>query len=316
MHQDNSSFITEFILLGFTELPNLKTFLILLFTTIYIFTLSGNFLIILLVSTSSRLHTPMYFFLSNLSLSEVLFTTNIVPNMLQNLLLAAGTITLTGCLTQYYFFGSTTTTECFLLAIMSYDRYLAICQPLRYSALMELHLCAYAVICAWLTSFSISTITLLLLRKLNYCGPNEIDNFFCDHKPLIELSCSDTQVVKIESFIFACIITLLPFIVIIITYVLIIYAILKIPSAIGRKKAFSTCSSHLAVVCTYYGTLITLYVTPNKRSKFNLSKILYLLYTVVTPLLNPIIYSLRNQEIHKALTRALMDLNFLSKKKL
>ncbi|XP_075424100.1 olfactory receptor 11L1-like [Ascaphus truei] len=313
MTAENETIVTEFLLLGFQSHYNLKIFLFLLFLTIYILTLSANLLIILLVSTSSHLHSPMYFFLINLSLSEVVFTTNIIPNMLQNLLSGDGAISVPGCLTQYYFFSSTATTECVLLAIMSYDRYLAICNPLRYTTLMDPRLCANLIIWAWLSGFIISMFTLILLCKLHYCGSNAIDNFFCDLTPLIELSCSDTFVVEIESFLFASLLTLFPFIFIIVTYIIIIYTILKIPSATQRKKTFSTCSSHLAVVFTYYGTLITMYVAPSRKQIFNVSKVLSLLYTVVTPLLNPIIYSLRNREIHAALRSALRNLRTIAK---
>ncbi|KAM4809965.1 olfactory receptor 11L1-like [Rhinophrynus dorsalis] len=313
MPQENDTVVTEFQLLGFKSLQNLKTFIFLLFLIIYILTLSGNLLIILLVSVSKRLHSPMYFFLSNLSVSEVAFTTNIIPNMLQNLLSGDGTISLNGCLTQYYFFSSTATTECVLLAIMSYDRYLAICDPLRYTSLMTIHLCIQQVIWAWIAGFIISMFTLILLCMSHYCGPNVIDNFFCDLKPLIELSCSETFLVEIESFFFASVLTLFPFVYIIITYIIIICTIIKIPSATGRKKAFSTCSSHLAVVSTYYGTLITMYVVPFRKQIFNVSKTLSLLYTIVTPLLNPIVYSLRNQEIHTALHTALSNFKFMAK---
>ncbi|XP_073532238.1 olfactory receptor 11A1-like [Phyllobates terribilis] len=297
--------VTEFFLNGFKNLHNIQIFIFCLCLIIYIFTLFGNLLIILLVAANARLHSPMYFFLSNLSLSEVVFTTNIVPNMLHKLLSEDNSISLPECLTQYYFFSTTATTECLLLAIMSYDRYLAICRPLHYSSLMNFQLCSWTAMWAWLTGLLISMITLILLCKSNFCGPNVIDNFFCDLSPLIELICSDTFMIELESFVFASLLTLLPFIFIITTYIIILYYIFKIPSSTGRKKAFSTCSSHLAVVSTYYGTLITMYVAPSRKQIFSISKALSLLYTVVTPLLNPIVYSLRNKEIHIALNSIL-----------
>ncbi|KAM3936468.1 olfactory receptor 11A1-like [Leptodactylus fuscus] len=300
MHLDNIN-ITEFTLTGFKNLYNFRILFFIFFLIVYIFTLSGNLLIILLVATNARLRSPMYFFLSNLSISEVVFTTNIVPNMLDNLLSEDGSISVPGCLTQYYFFSSTATTECLLLAIMSYDRYLAICRPLHYSSLMNFRLCCQTATWTWLGGLTISMVTLILLCKSHFCGPNIIDNFFCDLSPLIELSCSDTFLIELESFVFASILTLFPFVFIVTTYILILYNIHKIPSTTGRKKAFSTCSSHLAVVATYYGTLITMYVVPSRKQLFGISKALSLLYTVVTPLLNPIVYSLRNKEIHAAL---------------
>nr|DBA22929.1 TPA: hypothetical protein GDO54_013917 [Pyxicephalus adspersus] len=274
---------------------------------------SGNILIILLVATNARLRSPMYFLLSNLSLSEVVFTTNIVPNMLQNLLSEDGSISFTRCLTQYYIFSSTATTECLLLAIMSYDRYMAICNPLHYASLINFQVCSHITASAWVVGFTISMITLILLCESKFCGPNVIDNFFCDLTPLIELSCSDTLIIEVESFLFATLVTLLPFVFIIVTYIFILYTIIKIPSSTGRKKAFSTCSSHLAVVSTYYGTLITMYVAPSRKQIINISKALSLLYTVVTPLLNPIVYSLRNQEIHNAITMILKKIKHFAK---
>ncbi|XP_053555784.1 olfactory receptor 11A1-like [Bombina bombina] len=305
--------VCNFFLLGFQDLNDLKIILFFLFMIIYIFTMSGNLLIILLVVTTYRLHYPMYYFLCNLSLSEIIFTTNIVPNMLHNLLSGDGSITVRECRTQYFFFSSSATTECFLLAIMSYDRYFAICNPLHYTSLMNFSYCAYLVIWCWLTSFFITTLTLILLSQLYYCGPNIINKYFCDHMALIELSCSDTSIVEIETFFFASAIILLPFIFIVITYVVIIHTIFKIPSLTGRKKAFSTCSSHLSVVCTYYGSLIALYVSPSQRKYLNVSTLLSLMYTIVTPLLNPVIYSLRNQELQTALIKAIRNLNLFSK---
>ncbi|OCT98201.1 olfactory receptor 11L1 [Xenopus laevis] len=309
----NETMITEFLLLGFKSPPSVTMFTFILFLVLYIIIISGNLLIILLVSTSRRLHSPMYFFLGNLSLSEITFTTNIVPNMLQNLLCGDGVISLAGCFTQYYFFSSTASTECLLLAVMSYDRYLAICNPLRYASLMHSQLCAHLVIWSWSAGFIISMITLILLNRYNYCGPNAIDNFFCDLTPLIQLACSDTFLVEIESFIFASILTLLPFIFILLTYIVIIYNIIKIPSTSGRKKAFSTCSSHLAVVSTYYGTLIAMYVIQSPNQLYDVNRVLSLLYTVVTPVLNPIVYSLRNQDFHEAIRAFLRNVRYTLK---
>ncbi|XP_077317533.1 olfactory receptor 11L1-like [Lithobates pipiens] len=314
MYSENiTASVTDFLLLGFKNLHTFQILIFILFFVIYIFTLSGNLLIILLVASNAHLQTPMYFLLSNLSLSEVVFTTNIVPNMLQNLLSQDGSISFSRCLTQYYVFSSTATAECLLLAIMSYDRYLAICSPLHYASLINFQVCSQYATWAWLTGFTISAITLILLCESDFCGPNMIDNFFCDLTPLIELSCSDTFIIEVESFLFATLVTLLPFVFIIVTYIFILYNIINIPSPTGRKKAFSTCSSHLAVVSTYYGTLITMYVAPSRQQIFNISKALSLLYTVVTPLLNPIVYSLRNQEIHNALTILLKRIKHVAK---
>ncbi|KAM9330824.1 olfactory receptor 11L1-like [Gastrophryne carolinensis] len=312
MHPTNTT-VSGFLLLGFQNIQTFQSLFFILFLIIYVVTLSGNLLIILLVATNVRLQSPMYFFLSNLSLSEVIFTTNIVPNLLQNVLTENSAISFPACLTQYYFFSSSATTECLLLAIMSYDRYLAICNPLQYAYLINIQVSSQIAACTWLVGFAISMITLILLCVSDFCGPNVIDNFFCDLTPLIELSCSDTFVIEIESFLFASLVTILPFMFIIATYTIIIYNILKIPSSIGKKKAFSTCSSHLVVVSTYYGTLITMYVAPSRKQIFNISKALSLLYTVVTPLLNPIVYSFRNKEIHNAMNIILKQLKHIAK---
>lgn len=269
-------------------------------------------MIILLVASNAHLQTPMYFLLSNLSLSEVVFTTNIVPNMLQNLLSQDGSISFSRCLPQYYVFSSTATAECLLLAIMSYDRYLAICSPLHYASLINFQVCQYAA-WAWLAGFTISAITLILLCESNFCGPNMIDIFFlwshASHRAVMFRHNHNRSWI-----IFICNSSgITPICFIIVTYIFILYNIIKIPSPTGRKKAFSTCSSHPAVVSTYYGTLIAMYVAPLRQQIFNFSKALSLLYTVVTPLLNPFVYSLWNQEIHNALTMLLKKIKHFAK---
>ncbi|XP_075433829.1 olfactory receptor 11L1-like [Ascaphus truei] len=300
MYADNETEVTAFLLLGFNSLQNIKFLLFCLSLTIYIVTISGNVLIISLVSTSHHLHSPMYFFLSHLSLSDLLLTTNVVPNMLHVIIGNGSTISVNGCISQLYFFGVSTVIECFLLTVMSYDRYLAICNPLRYTSIMDLKLQLHLVIWPWLLGFLISLITVITVRSLKFCGPNVINHFFCDLAPLLKLSCSDTTTVEIELLVLSIPIIPLPFVFILGTYVCIFLTIIKIPSSIGRQKAFSTCSSHLIVVGTYYGTLITLYVVPSDGHLSNINKMLSLLYTVVTPLCNPIIYSLRNQELRKS----------------
>ncbi|MEE6505987.1 hypothetical protein FKM82_007442 [Ascaphus truei] len=303
MLRENQTTVTEFLLLGFPAVHNFKILLFLVFLLLYIFTLAGNFLIIALVSTSHHLHTPMYFFLSHLSLSDILMTTDIVPNMLYVIMAEGGVISLIGCITQYFIFSVSVGAECFLLTVMSYDRYLAICNPLRYSAIMDFKLCCQMIFWCWFSAFVASLCMAIMVSSFQLCNPNVIDHFFCDLTPLLEHSCSNRFIVDtVLSFLgIPCVI--LPFIFIIATYVCISLTILRISSTTGRQKAFSTCSSHLAVVCTYYGTLFAKYVVPSKGQSLNVKKITSLLYTVATPFLNPIIYTLRNKEIQAALCK-------------
>ncbi|XP_053309902.1 olfactory receptor 11L1-like [Spea bombifrons] len=298
MIKGNRTGVSEFILLGFPRLHNLKYFIFILFLVIYMMTLFGNFLIAGLVSANSRLHCPMYFFLIHLSICDIVFTTNISPNMLCAILEGRGTMSFEGCIIQFYIYGASTVAECAILAIMSYDRYAAICNPLRYRSIMDLVICLKSVTCCWLMGFLVTLSTAIMVFRLDFCGPNVIDHFICDLTPLLKLSCSDTLFVQAAIFVLSIPIILIPFVFIITTYISIFLSILKIPSKTGRHKTFSTCSSHLTSVSVYYGTLITIYIFPNK---WNVDKALYLLYTVVTPLLNPIIYSLRNQEMWRAI---------------
>ncbi|XP_075434080.1 olfactory receptor 5P66-like [Ascaphus truei] len=313
---NNHTIVTEFLLLGFQNLHSFKILLFTLFLVIYIMTISCNLLIIALVSTSHQLHSPMYIFLAHLSLTDILLTTIIVPNMLRLIWGEGGTMSVAGCISQFHFFSCTGATESFLLTVMSYDRYLAICHPLRYTTIMNLKLRLQLVIWSWLLGFAVTLILILPIGQLQFCGPNVIDHFFCDYAPLVNHSCSDISFIDVEVFVLSIPVDLLPFVFIIVTYVCISLTILSISSTTGRQKAFSTCSSHLTVVCTYYGTLIIIYVVPSREHSFNINKVLSLLYTVVTPFFNPIIYSLRNEEIGAALMRRFQYLtDFLHERK-
>ncbi|XP_063819254.1 olfactory receptor 11L1-like [Pseudophryne corroboree] len=305
MNKANHTDISEFVLLGFGKLYNLKILIFISFFVIYIATLFGNLLIIILVSTSQQLNTPMYSFLMHLSICDIVFTTNIVPNMLHDILHEVGKMSMKGCVLQFYVYGSSTVAECFILSVMSYDRYLAICNPLLYTASMNLCISIKLVCVCWLLGFLVTLNTSLMVFSRDFCGPKLIDHFICELSPLLKLSCSDTYTVEVVIFTLSVPIILLPFILIIMTYICIFITVLKIPSTSGRQKTFSTCSSHLTSVSTYYGTLIAIYVVPRKRHLLSINKALYLLYTVVTPLFNPIIYSLRNQDIRKAITMLL-----------
>ncbi|XP_044840328.1 olfactory receptor 6N1-like [Mauremys mutica] len=275
-----------------------------MFQVIYMATVAGNTLIVVLVVADQHLHTPMYLFLGNLSCLETCYSSTILPRLLASLLTGDKTISVSGCFTQLYFYGSLGCTECYLLAAMSYDRYLAICKPLHYSTLMNSRVCLQLAAGSWLNGFLAITIFVLFLLQLIFCGPNEIDHFYCDSILLMELSCSDTHQVILLDFILVSVFTMPPFLLILISYVCIITTILRIPSTSGRQKAFSTCSSHLVVVTIFYGSIMIVYLLPKHDTLRDLNKVVSLCYTVLTPLVNPLIYSLRNREVKEALCKA------------
>ncbi|XP_040273690.1 olfactory receptor 6-like [Bufo bufo] len=247
----------------------------------------------------------MYYFISQLSISDVMVITNIVPNMLQILLNHGETITFIDCITQLYFFCSSEAFECFLLAVMSYDRYVAICNPLRYASIMtNIHCIKLSAMC-WLASFTITLTNSITISMLEFCGPNVIDHFFCDIILFLNLACSDTFIIQLEIYAIGIPIILIPTTIIVVSYTYIVLAVLSISSSTGRQKAFSTCSSHLIVVSIFYWTMFIVYVVPTKVLTFSMGKILSMLYTVFTPLVNPIIYSLRNKDIKKAIQETL-----------
>ena len=296
--------ITEFVLLGFYVRAELHLLLFIVFTVIYVSIILGNLLIIVAVVSSQRLHTPMYFFLANLSFLEILYTSSVVPKMLEGFLQETA-ISVAGCLLQFFIFGSLATAECFLLAVMAYDRYLAICYPLRYPLLMGPRWCLGLVVIAWLSGFMVDGLVVALMAQLRFCGPNHIDHFYCDFMPLMSLACSDPSVAQMTTFIISVVCLTVPFGLILTSYGWIVVAVLRVPAGVSRRKAFSTCSSHLAVVSTFYGSLMVLYIAPSAVHPQLLSKVFALLYTVVTPRFNPVIYTLRNKEVQQALWRLL-----------
>ncbi|XP_069867508.1 olfactory receptor 226-like [Dipodomys merriami] len=301
-HSGDTS-VTEFILLDFPELCHLQGLLSGLFLAVYAMTVLENLVVVGAVGASCRLHTPMYFFLANLSVLETFYTTVTVPRLLAGLLAGVRTISLSGCLTQLFLFLSLGSSECFLLATMACDRYLAICRPLHYRAIMDWRLCLLLALSAWLGGFLASFVSIALISQLKFCGPNVLNHFFCDVSPLLQLSCSDTTAVEMLDFVAALAVLATSLLVTAVSYTRILATVLRIPGGAGRRKAFSTCASHLVVVLIFYTTTTFMYARPHAISSFDLNKLVSVVYSVVTPLLNPIIYCLRNRDIHEALSK-------------
>ncbi|KAM4691760.1 olfactory receptor 1468-like [Rhinophrynus dorsalis] len=299
----NQTKVTEFLLRGFGNLHSFSIVFFIIFLIVFISAVTGNLLIIVLFSISQHLHSPMYFFLSHLSATDILLATNILPNMLCAMLMGGKVITYLDCITQFYFFSATTVTECFLLLVMSYDRYLAICYPLRYTSIMDFKRRIILSVLPWMFAFTFNLLVVMPVANFQFCKDNVIDHFYCDLSPLQKLSCSDTSFAELIVFVFSTPIFIFPCGLIILTYVYICITILRIPSTTGKQKAFSTCSSHLIVVGAFYGTLITKYMIPSQGQSLLINKIISLLHTVFTPLFNPIVYSLRNQDIRRALSK-------------
>lgn len=298
--EDNQTISAELILQGFGDFQHLNVVLFLLFLAIYILTMTGNILIVILVVAKTNLHTPMYFFLANLSCLETFYSSTILPKILAGLT-GDKAISIPGCIAQFYFFAALVVTELGLLAVMSYDRYIAICRPLHYATLMNDRVCLSMAVGSWMNGFLAMSVMMYLMTRLTFCGPNEIDHFFCDLSPVAEIACSEDHNFELMGFVFSTIFTLPPFLLTLTSYTFIITTILRIPSATGRQKAFSTCSSHLIVVTIYYSTLIIVYVFPNPEKMRKLNKVISVFYTILTPLVNPLVYSLRNREVKEAL---------------
>lgn len=296
--------VTEFILLGFKTQPDLQTALFVTFLAIYMVTMAGNIIIVSVVLTNQYLQRPMYFFLGNLSVLETFYTSTIVPRILASFISNNHSISFNACFIQFYFFAFLAGAESYLLSAMSYDRYIAICKPLHYVNLMSNRLCVQLTLASWIIGIVASAFTTLFASKLTFCGPNEIDHFFCDYAPLLKLSCSDTQQTELVMTILGSICTMPPLLLTLASYACIIVTILRIPSDSGRSKAFSTCSSHLIVVTIFYGTLIIVYIMPKTKGLRDLNKVFSVCYTILTPMINPFIYSLRNTEFKEALRKA------------
>ncbi|XP_059587661.1 olfactory receptor 10A4-like [Alligator mississippiensis] len=305
----NRTVIQEFILVGFSYLAEMQSLVFLLFLVTYIVTLLGNFLIILLIKLSPSLHTPMYFFLVNLSFLDICFTTSVVPQMLVHLLVKHKSISIAGCISQLCAYAIVGVTECCLLASMAYDRYVAICHPLHYTTIMSGRKCVSLAAASWITSISVQLIQITWIFTMPFCGSNLIDHFFCDFAPLAKLACADTSKNEILIMVVTVLFIMGPFLLIILSYIHIMSTIFKLPSAEGRRKAFSTCSSHLMVVMLFYGTILLTYLRPKSRHTPEGDKVLSLIYTAITPALNPLIYTLRNKEVKGAFRKAVKGIS-------
>ncbi|XP_068845101.1 olfactory receptor 8U9 [Capricornis sumatraensis] len=309
MIQINCTEVTEFVLVGLTDRQELKMPLLVLFLSIYLFTVAGNLGLILVIRTDSRLHTPMYFFLSNLAFVDFCYSSVITPKMLGNFLYKQNVIPFNGCAAQLGCFLAFMTAECLLLASMAYDRYVAVCNPLLYMVVMSPGVCVQLVAVPYGYSFLVALFHTILTFHLSYCHSNIINHFYCDDMPLLRLTRSDTHSKQLWIFACAGLMFISSLLVVFVSYVYIASAILKMRSAAGRRKAFSTCGSHMLAVTIFYGTLIFMYLQPSSNHSLDTDKMASVFYTVIIPMLNPLLYSLRNKEVKAALKKVIMNRN-------
>ncbi|KAG3286789.1 olfactory receptor 10D3 [Ictidomys tridecemlineatus] len=298
---NNYTSVKEFILLGLPHTEGLENMIFVLFLAFYLFALLGNLLIFVTILASSRLHTPMYFFLGNLSVFDIFFPSVNSPKMMVSLAGQSRTISYQGCASQVFFYHTLGGTECFLYTVMAYDRFVAICHPMRYTVIMNQRVCTSLTVCTWLGGCVHGSILTFLIFKLPYCGPNEVDSFFCDIPVVLSLACADTSLAQMVSFTNIGVVALVCFLLILLSYTRIVLSILKIRSSEGRRRAFSTCSAHLTSILLFYGPVILVYLRP--ASSPWLDSVVQVLNNVVTPSLNPLIYSLRNKDVKVALRK-------------
>uniref|UniRef100_A0A8C9M967 Olfactory receptor n=1 Tax=Panthera tigris altaica TaxID=74533 RepID=A0A8C9M967_PANTA len=303
MGEENQTYVTEFVFLGLSQDPHTQLLLFFLFLIIYLLTVLGNLLIIVLIHTDSRLHTPMYFFLRNLSFADLCFSTTTVPQVLVHFLAKRKTISFAGCSTQIFVLLLVGCTECALLAVMSYDRYVAVCKPLHYSSIMTHWLCVQLALGSWVSGALVSLVDTTFTLCLPYQGNNIINHFFCEPPALLKLASTNTYSTEMAIFAMGVVILLAPVCLILVSYWNIISAVIQMQSGEGRFKAFSTCGSHLIVVVLFYGSAIFAYMRPNSKIMNERDKMISVFYSAVTPMLNPIIYSLRNKDVKGALRR-------------
>ncbi|KAE8588001.1 hypothetical protein XENTR_v10022268 [Xenopus tropicalis] len=310
MEERNLTSVTEVILLPVTSIAYFRVVLFIVFLFLYLFTLLGNLCIMAVVITDRRLHTPMYFFLGNLSFFDIVYSSTTVPKMMVGLAKKVSKIFLKSCIVQIFFFHFFGCTEALLLTAMSYDRYVAICNPLRYNIIMAKNVCFQLISTCWMVSFGYSLTHTILISKLPFCGLNKVSHFFCDIKPLLQLACADTSLNEILVVFITGFIAVSTFCLIFLSYSLIGTHLLKIRSSTERRKAFSTCTSHLIVVLLYYGPLTTRFLRPATNDSLEQDRQTAVLYTIITPVLNPIIYALRNQEVKMSLRFRMLKRKF------
>ncbi|XP_003420615.1 olfactory receptor 2A14-like [Loxodonta africana] len=301
----NQTWISEITLLGFQVEPALEYSLFGLFSLFYVFTLLGNGTILGLICLDPRLHTPMYFFLSHLAFIDISYASNNVPKMLANLLSKKRTILFIPCIMQVFLYLALAATECLILMVMSYDRYVAICHPLHYTVIMSWQVCITLAITTWALNFLLALVHVVLILRLPFCGPHKINHFFCEILSVLRLACADTRLNQVVIFATCVFVLVGPLCLVLVSYICILLAILRIQSGEGRRKAFSTCSSHLCVVGLFFGSAIVMYMAPKSHHPEEQQKVLSLFYSLFNPMLNPLIYSLRNTEVKGALWRAL-----------
>ncbi|XP_049714050.1 olfactory receptor 5AC1-like [Elephas maximus indicus] len=303
MTEENETLVAEFVLMGLTGHPELQVPLFLVFLVIYLTTMVGNLGLIGLICKDPHLHTPMYLFLGSLAFADACTSSSVTPKMLMNFLSKNHMISISDCMAQFYFFGSSATTECFLLVVMAYDRYVAICNPLLYPVVMSNQLCMQLIGVSYAIGFVHSVIHVTLLFRLTFCRSNIIQYFYCEILQLFKISCTDPAINIFLVLIFSAFIQVITFTAIIVSYTCVLFAILKKKPEKGRSKTFSTCSAHLLSVSLFYGTLFFMYVHPGSGPAENQDKMYSLFYTIMIPFLNPFIYSLRNKEVIDALRR-------------
>ncbi|XP_063671784.1 olfactory receptor 2A2-like [Pan troglodytes] len=301
----NQSWVTEFILVGFQLSVEMEVLLFWIFSLLYIFSLLANGMILGLICLDHSLHTPMYFFLSHLAIIDMSYASNNVPKMLANLMNKKRTISFVPCIMQTYLYYAFAAAECLILVVMSYDRYVAICHPLQYTVIMSWRVCTILAVMSWSCGFALSLVHAILLLRLPFCGPRDVNHLFCEILSILKLACADTWVNQVVIFATCVFVLVGPLCLMLVSYMHIFWAILKIQTKEGRIKAFSTCSSHLCVVGLFFGIAMVVYIVPDSNQREEQEKMLSLFHSVFNPMLNPLIYSLRNAQVKGALHRAL-----------
>uniref|UniRef100_A0A8D1EUV9 Olfactory receptor n=1 Tax=Sus scrofa TaxID=9823 RepID=A0A8D1EUV9_PIG len=303
--ENNQSWIAEFILVGFQLREEMELLLFVIFFLLYIFNLLANGMILGLICLDPRLHSPMYYFLFHLAITDISYASSNLPNMLENLVKHKKTIPFVSCTLQMLFYLAFGSVECLILVVMSYDRYMAICHPLQYTVIMNWRVCTVLAIASWACGFFLALVQVSLFLRLPFCGPQKVNHFFCEIRSVLKVTCGETWINEIFLFADSVFILVGPLSLVLVSYVRILWSVLKIQSKEGRKKVFSTCSSHLCVVGFYFGIVMMVYLVPDNSQQEEQQKILFLFYTFFNPLLNPLVYSLRNAQVKSAFHRML-----------